>query len=162
MTQSLGPLLSILGCLQDFLDNRQRVSVLVHQAFFMGEIGATPLTTPPSLLSSLPVTGVGGDIALNRYYFVKVTNVSKGRDICITHVWFDGDPPVHLLMPERSLPARLRPDEIWEGWVNAAALAHISNGERSGRVRLAGRTKTVRSRLDKDVPPRGYVASLRV
>ena len=128
----LGPLLWIVDGLRSFQQNRRRVSVLVHLGFFAGQ-------APPY------------------FYFVKVTNLSRGRDIEITHVWFAADPPVHLLLPERPLPARLRPDETWEGWANAAALAHASNVERGGRVRLAN-GRTVKSRPNKDVPPVGYVA----
>jgi len=112
--------------------NRRRVSVLVHHGFFMGQ---------PS----------------RSFYFVKVTNLSRHRDIVITHVWFATNPPVYLLLAERPLPARLRPDETWEGWADAATLADASNVERSGRVRLAN-GRTVKSLPNKDVPPVGYVA----
>ena len=129
----LGPLFWIFDRLQGFQQTRRRVRVVVHRGVFLGRQDS-PL-----------------------YYFVKVTNLSQARDIEITHVWFDADPPVTLLMPERPLPTRLRPDETWEGWVEAAALTHVSNVERSGRVLLAN-GKTVRSRWNKNIPPRGYVA----
>jgi len=112
------------------------VSVLVHPAFFI---------TGPKSADKAP------------YYFMKVTNLSQDQEIVITHVWFDADPPVHLVMRERPLPARLRPAETWEGWKEAAALAHVSNIEESGRVLLSD-GRTVRSRPNKDVPPVGYVA----
>jgi hypothetical protein len=153
----LGPFLWIIDSLRGFQQSRRRVRVLVHHGFFTGGIGASSLATPPDLLASPPVTGIAGEAGVSGYYFVKVTNLSQGRDIEITHVWFAANPSVHLLMPERPLPARLRPDETWEGWVNAAALAHASEVERSGRVRLAN-GKTVRSRRNKDVPPIGYIA----
>jgi hypothetical protein len=136
----LGPLLWILDRLQSFQQTRRRVRVLVHQAVFFS---ADPSTG--SVKGSAP------------HYFVKVTNLSPSREIEITHVWFDAKPPVHLLIPERPLPARLRPDATWEGWVNASALAHASNIEQLGRVRLAS-GKVVKSRRNKDVPPVGYVA----
>jgi hypothetical protein len=126
------------------------VSVLVHQAFFIGGGGADMLASPP-------VTGTGSAARQKPYYFVKVTNLSQDRDIEVTYVWFDADPPVHLVIRERPLPARLRPAETWEGWVEAAALAHVSNVEESGRVRLSDGT-TVKSRPNKDVPPIGFVA----
>jgi TIR domain len=108
--------------------------VLVHQAFFIGaKAGASP------------------------YYFVKVTNLLQSRDIEVTHVWFDADPPVHLVLRERPLPARLQPNETWEGWVDAAAVAHVADVERSARVRLSDGT-TIKSRPNTDVPPIGYVA----
>jgi hypothetical protein len=133
--------------------------VLVHQASFTDAPKVNPSTLTQEISpASPPVTGVGaGSAALDPYYFIKITNLSHNREIEITHVWFEVDPPVHLLLPERPLPARLRPDETWEGWVNAAALAKVPNVESLGRVRLAN-GKTVKSRRNKDVPPFGFVA----
>ena len=153
----LGPLLWIIDSLRGFQQSRRRVRVLVHHGFFTGGVGASSSTTPPDPLASPPVTGTAGKVRVSGYYFVKVTNLSQSRDIEITHVWFATNPLVHLLMPERPLPARLRPDETWEGWVDAAALTHTSEVERSGRVRLAN-GRTVRSRRNKDIPPVGYIA----
>ena len=113
--------------------DRRRVSVLVHRAFFMDQ-------TRPS----------------RPFYFIKVTNLSQ-HDIEITHVWFATNPPVYVLLAERPLPTRLRPNATWEAWVDAAKLADTSNVERSGRVRLAN-GRTVKSRPNKHVPPVGYVA----
>jgi hypothetical protein len=90
------------------------------------------------------------------HYFVKVINRSR-RDIEITHVWFDADPPIQITLPDRPLPTRLRPSETWEGWVEVAALAHVPDVERSGRVRLAS-GKLVKSRRNENLPPKGYVA----
>jgi hypothetical protein len=90
------------------------------------------------------------------HYFVKVINRSH-RDIVITHVWFDADPAVPITLPDRPLPTRLRPHETWEGWVEAAALVHVSDVERSGRVRLIS-GKLVKSRSNENLPPKGYVA----
>jgi hypothetical protein len=109
------------------------------------------------MLASPPVTGAGSADEVKPYYFVKVTNLSQNRDIVISHVWFEADPPVHLVRPERPLPARLRPAETWESWVDAAALAHASNIEEAGRVRLSN-GRTVKSRPNDDVSPIGYVA----
>jgi hypothetical protein len=133
----IGPLLWIADRFRDFQQTRRRVRVLVHRAFFQG--GSDP------------------------FYFVKVTNVSPTREAEITHVWFESNPRVDMLMPERPLPARLRPYETWEGWVPAARLAHASNVERLGRVLVTGRSrrkggKAVKSRPNKDVPPVGFVA----
>ena len=127
----MGLLLWILDHLRTSQQSRRKVRVLVHQAKFVG--GSVP------------------------YYFVKVTNLSPTREIEITHVWFDTDPPVHFLSPERPPSARLRPDETWEDWVEASALAGASNVERLARVRLAN-GKVVKSRPNKNVPPIGYVA----
>jgi hypothetical protein len=153
----LGPFLGIVDLLRGVHQSRRRVRVLVHQAFFTEGPAATYYSASPDMFSSPPVTGVGGEAGMSPYYFVTATNLSHSRETEITHVWFDTDPSVHLVMRERPLPARLRPDETWEGWVKATALAHASNVERSGRVRLAN-GRIVKSRRNKDVPPIGYVA----
>ena len=116
----------------DRQQQRRRFSVLVHQGVFL---------PPPTFTSAPPVTGIGGFyvapltvIDLSEptaasavpesvflgplYYFVKVTNLSL-REVVITHVWVDGDPQVPVLLPQRPLPARLRPDEQWEAPIPA-------------------------------------------
>jgi hypothetical protein len=121
---------------------RRRVKVLVHEAVFLGRDPAT-----------------GKAIGSEPHYFVKVTNLSETREIELTHVWVDGNPQVHLMNPARPLPARLRLDETWEGWVPAAQVAHVANVERAFRVRLSS-TQVIKSRRNKDVPPVGYVGGL--
>jgi hypothetical protein len=137
---SLALVLWTIDKLADREQKRRRASVLVHEAAFFA-----PDPTTGTVKWSEP------------HYFVKVTNLSETRVIEITHVWFDGRPQVHLLIPERPLPARLPPDKTWEGWVRVADVAHIPDVERSARVRLSN-TKVVRSRANKDVPPVGFVA----
>jgi hypothetical protein len=122
----------LLPWVADHLLNRRRVSVLVHKG------------------SWLPRS--------ESHYFVKVTNLSSKRDVEITHVWFEGDPPVYTVGTYRPLPQRLRPDETWEGWVKAIDLAHATEIERSARVRVTGKRKVVESRRNEDVPPVGNVA----
>jgi hypothetical protein len=139
-----------------YRQGRRRVSVLVHDAFFMDDVGASPLTTPPNMNWSVPATGTGGG-GVSRYYFMKVTNLSAGRDIEVTHAWFTGADR-DFLMTRRPLPVRLAPDKTWEGWLNAATLAHVSNVEQAGRVSVAGIKKPIKSRRNEDVPPMGYVA----
>jgi hypothetical protein len=116
-----------LGTVLWFLDHlitrdqkRRRVKVLVHEAVFLARDSATGAT-----LGSEP------------HYFIKVTNLSDGREIELTHVWYDGKPQVHLFGHIRPLPARLRPDETWEDWVRVADVAHIPEVEWAGRVRLS-------------------------
>jgi hypothetical protein len=89
---------------------------------------------------------------------VKVVNLSRDRDIEISHIWFDTNPPQHIFNPDRPLPARLRPDETFETWVPAAALPEpdAPNVERLGRVQLSN-GKVVKSRPNKNVPPIGHV-----
>jgi len=106
------------------------VRVLVHRAYFTG--------------SSVP------------HYFVKVTNLSPQREIEVTHIWFDTTPPVHLLNPERPLPARLRLDETYETWIPTAAVP-APEPESLARVKLSS-GKVIKSRLNAHVPPFGGVA----
>lgn len=87
---------------------------------------------------------------------MKVTNLSPSREIEITHIWFDTEPPAHVLNQDRPLPARLRLDETFETWIPVAAVPHEENIERLGRVRLSS-GKTVKSRLNKAVPRIGHV-----
>jgi hypothetical protein len=89
---------------------------------------------------------------------MKATNLSPQREVEITHVWYQGEPPVHLLGSR--LPARLRLDETWEECIPAGKVAHIPEVERSGRVRLSS-GKTISSRPNRNLPPVGYVAGPR-
>jgi hypothetical protein len=110
---------------------RRCVSVLVHRAYF---VPGSP-----------------------KHYFMKVVNLSPNREIEITHIWFDTNPRVDNLNHDRPLPARLRTDESFETWMPVAALPDVPDVELLGRVRLSS-GKTVKSRLNKKVPPVGYVA----
>jgi len=113
----------------DRFSDRRRVRVGVHLAYFrQGEVP---------------------------HYFIKVSNLSRRRDIEITHVWVEGAPPVNVMLPERPLPTRLKPDEMWEGWVRERDVAHIPNVDRAVRARLGNR-KVVRSRPDRDLPDEGF------
>ncbi len=136
---SLALILWAIDKLADREQKRRRVQVLVHEATFIA-----PGSSAGSVARSEP------------HYFVKVTNLSEAREIQITHVWVDGKPQVHLMIPERPLPARLPPDETWEGWVRVTDVAHIPDVEWAFRVRLPN-GKVVRSRPNKDVPPVGFV-----
>jgi hypothetical protein len=110
---------------------RRRIRVLVHRAIFL----------PRS----------------PEHFFVKVINLSPSREIEITHIWFETQPPFHVLNPERPLPARLRLDETFETWVPVAALPQTDKIEHLARVHLSS-GRTVKSRLNKRVPLVGNVA----
>jgi hypothetical protein len=126
---------------------RRKVRVLVHQAVFLkSDRGAGTAVVP---------VGTDGHPVL--FWFVKVANLSATRDVTITHLWVEGVPKVVPMIPERPLPARLRPDEEWEGWVPADSVAHVADPARAFRVRLPN-GKVLRSRPNKDVPPVGFVA----
>lgn len=113
--------------------NHRHVRVLVHRAVF--------LTVPTSA----------------EHFFVKVTNLSAKREVEITHIWFTTKPVVHVLNPERPLPARLRLDEQFETWWPVASVPGAPGVERLVRVQLSN-GKVLKSRLNKTVPPAGYVA----
>lgn len=131
MLEAFGPISWLIDILRGSHQRRRKIQVLVHRASFLDGRGP--------------------------YYFVKATNLSPTRETVITHVWFAANPRVDLLLPERRLPARLKPDETWEGWVEEEALGHSSNVERLARVRLAN-GQVVKSRPNKGIPPVGYVA----
>ncbi len=131
MNALIAPILWILDRLRGLHQSRRRLQVMVHRGVFLGH--GSPI-----------------------YYFVKATNLSDSRDVEITHVWFATNPPVHLLIPERPLPSRLRPDETWEGWIDVSLLSH-PNAERLCRVQLSTGT-VVKSRLNSKVPQVGFVA----
>jgi hypothetical protein len=90
-------------------------------------------------------------------YFLNVTNLSRDRDIEVTHVWFATEPEVAALPTDRPLPKRLKPDETWETWVEADRLPAL--GERLftlGRARLSTK-KVIWSRKNEHVPSAGTV-----
>lgn len=91
-------------------------------------------------------------------YFVNVTNLSPSRDIEITHVWFDCQPRIDVLNPERPLPKRLRPDEPWETWIEVQRLPSSAgnNVYTMARVRLSN-GRIIKSKFNRDVPNAGYV-----
>ena len=112
---------------------RRKVRVLAHEAVF--------LTSPPS----------------EPHYFVKVTNLSPQREVEVTHIWFDTDPVVHILNPQRPLPARLRLDETYETWILKRSVPDDPDVFGKVRVQLSNGHR-VRSRHNSTVPPMGYVA----
>jgi hypothetical protein len=110
---------------------RRRVRVLTHRAVFVGSQAEK--------------------------MFIKVTNLSREREVEVTHIWFETDPPVHVVNPDRPLPVRLRLDETFETWVSMEALAIVPNVEQLGRVQLSSGT-VLKSRLNRNVPPIGGIA----
>ena len=90
-------------------------------------------------------------------FLIKVTNLSPQREVEITHLWFETNPPTQILNPVRPLPARLRLDETFETWIPVADVPTVDDLERMVRVQLSN-GKVVKSRLNKGVPPTGYIA----
>jgi hypothetical protein len=97
-------------------------------------------------------------VARRECYFLNATNLSRDREVEITHVWFALDPQIHAQTPDRPLPKRLRPDETWETWVESDRLPS-DLGEKIftlGRAHLAN-GREVKSRKNKHVPSQGTV-----
>jgi hypothetical protein len=90
--------------------------------------------------------------------FVNITNLSEGRDVVITHVWFEATPPVFALPKDRPLPVRLSPDDTWETWLEIGALPSALRRDplSSARVRLST-GQVIHSVPNVDVPERGMV-----
>lgn len=91
-------------------------------------------------------------------FFLNATNLSKDREIELTHVWLSSSPPIAALQPERPLPKRLKPDETWETWIYADAVPidlHESVVNLA-RARLST-GKQVKAKPNVDVPRIGVV-----
>jgi hypothetical protein len=91
-------------------------------------------------------------------FFLNATNLSKDREIELTHVWLASSPPIAALQPERPLPKRLKPDETWETWiyVDAVPVGLHESVVDLARARLST-GKQVKAKLNVDVPPLGTV-----
>lgn len=128
--------LKALDAAREKLQNRRKLRVLVHRAYFLDS---------------------RGEPAGDEQFFVKVTNLSRERDLEITHIWFDTEPQAHILNVARPMPARLRPDETFETWTPVSSVPVVQEPEWLVRV-LMSSGATVESRLNRKVPPVGYVA----
>lgn len=141
------------------------VTILQPEGNVAAEVAAESSTWGrPRPKSSFPIVRVTVHLAYFESqpqvarYFVNVTNLSKDRDIVITHVWFEGPPRVFALPSERPLPARLEPAATWETWVTRESLPSGArhNPFESARVRLTT-GETVCSTENRGVPEQGYV-----
>jgi hypothetical protein len=89
-------------------------------------------------------------------YFINATNLS-GREIEITHIWFDCDPQIPALQPDRILPKQLKPDESWETWVEASRLPpHCDDPYTLARARLST-GQVFQSQKNDNVPDQGFI-----
>jgi hypothetical protein len=130
----MGLLEDTLWKLVELLSDFRRVKVRVHKAFFLG-------INPPV-----------------EACFVNVVNMSRNREIEVTHVWFDATPQVPALPPQRPLPKRLKPDEPWETWVECSRLPADVQGSPFTRARVRLSTgQVVKSKENKDVPAAGWI-----
>jgi hypothetical protein len=91
-------------------------------------------------------------------YFITVTNLSRSREVELSHVWIAANPKVFVHKTDRPLPRRLRPDESWETWVLLDELPPPAGEQvlHLGRVRLSTGT-VLKSRPNPSVPESGFV-----
>ena len=96
-----------------------------------------------------------GEIA----YFIKVVNLSSGRDVEITHIWLDAEPNVPVLQDDRPLPVRLQPDQTWETWlpIGYVPIPLLADVPRRIRVQLSNGS-IFKSKLNKKIPTIGHIA----
>lgn len=91
-------------------------------------------------------------------YFLNLTNLSRNREIEITHIWLESEPKIHIFNSYRPLPKRLKPDEVWETWISIekvpASVRH--NPYNLVRARLSS-GDVVASIENKNVPEMGTV-----
>lgn len=122
----------LLNELVRLFKDRRRVRLTVHRAFFSDG---------------------------RECFFVSATNLSHSREVEITHVWFETSQRVHLLLPERPLPKRLKPDERWDVWIDVkqipASVRHKAYTLARARLSTDRVVKSVRA---VDVPDAGMVA----
>jgi hypothetical protein len=92
-------------------------------------------------------------------FFLNLSNLSRNREIEITHVYMDCGEQIHALQSNRLLPKRLRPDESWETWIEVDRIPNSLRGIAFtlGRARLSS-GKILKSDENKNVPHAGTVA----
>jgi len=79
---------------------------------------------------------------------IKVINLSPQREVEITHMWHQGEPPVHLM--GLRLPTRLRLMRLGRS-ASPPTRQRIPEVERAGRVRLSS-GKMISSRPNRNFP----------
>ena len=128
-------IITAIGLVAPAWADRRRLRLTTHRAFFL-----TPDGQPSG----------------PERYFVTATNLSRSRDLTITHVWFATMPEVHIV--DQALPVRLRPEESWETPVELNRLpADVRDSAFNlARVRLSTRAIASSTR-NWDVPPIGTV-----
>jgi hypothetical protein len=120
------------GWTYDGFKDRRRVRVTMHRAVFVA--------------------------SQQEAYFITVTNLSRSREVELSHVWIASRPKVFAHRTDRPLPRRLKSDEAWETWVFLDELPPLAEGRvlHLGRVRLSTGT-VLKSRPNPSVPESGHV-----
>lgn len=136
---AIGPSLTIAGWARERHQFRRKVRLTVHRANEVTGFDA----------ARQPILG-------RENFYVTITNASRDRDIVVTHVWLDTQPPVHVHDP--ALPVRLRygaPSETVVPLDQVPGPAEVVPW--LARCRLAPDDKTVKSRPRENAPPFGAV-----
>jgi hypothetical protein len=137
----IGPGVAVLGWARKRHQSRRRVKLTVHRA------------------TRHEVFGLIGDEIVSAdsdEYFITVTNASRDRDIVVTHVWLETDPPVHVY--DSDLPKRLEYSAPWE--TSVAVNDVPADPERVpwlARCQLSPDDKVIKSRPRRNVPPFGTI-----
>lgn len=113
------------------LDSRNKVRVLVHEAYFDNN---------PQL-----------------FYFIKVFNLSPKNNFTITHVWIE-DSKNNLEVLSNKLPHKLEISDVWETWYQKDRVKDQTNIFKNVRIVLSN-GKTYKSKQNFNVRPKGFIAS---
>jgi hypothetical protein len=127
----------ILDAILPAFFDRRRLRVRVHRAYFPG--------------------------SAVEHFFVNLTDRSSGRDLEVTHVWFEADHQIPVLQPQRPLPVRLKPDQSWETWLPVGALPQVllPKALSLARARLSTGA-VVKSKRETNIPGYGAVPGSNV
>jgi hypothetical protein len=138
-TFAIGPGLSVLKWAREWQQSRRKVALTVHVAH--------------------EVTGQdaqGHPILGRENCYIGIVNRSRDRDIVVTHIWIDADPPLHVHDPD--LPRRLAYDARWETPVPTdQAAAPRDQVPYLVRCQIEPDDKIIKSRPRENVPPYGRV-----
>jgi hypothetical protein len=138
----IGPALGVGRWARQLHQRRRKVKLTVHRAVHVGPMasfGATATIAFP-----------------DEHFFITVTNASHEREIVVTHVWLDTEPPIHV--HDTALPVRLKHSAPWETSVPVAGVpGDLERVPWLARCLLSPDDKIVKSRPRKYVPPFGTV-----
>jgi hypothetical protein len=137
----IGPAFNTLTWLRRLEQSRRKVNLTVHRA---------DLQNP--FYAAVGDSFIGGGTIDS--YFINITNASHDRDIVVTHIWIDSEPPVHV----EDIPPRLQHSAPWSTSVPVKDVP--ADPERVpwlARCRLSPDGKIIKSRPSRNMPPYGRV-----
>lgn len=91
-------------------------------------------------------------------FFINATNLSRTREVELTHLWLQLHSDTPVLQADRPLPKRLKPDESWETWFRVDAVPEQFHDSiyTLARARLSS-GQLVSSEKNEGVPEAGAV-----